>query len=557
MAQAGIMNLKVFFLGMGLFILLPGSSPAQEIDLKSLAERLDRLEKQNERLEKQNQELLQQIQQLKTPTEKGNPPPAPHVPEQKSPPAEKTSEKEKTAKEYVVGKNLHLEGDWKNGLWFETPDRAFRFKVGATTQFDMGWYGAADETVASIGAMNNLVEPGLALSDGMNFRRARLNFSGTIWEQVEFFGMYDFAQGLDLRRRTLGIDPAVSTLTDLEPAESVLFTEIYVGLIHMPGLDRIRIGRHRESLNFATATPAILYPWMERGLLFEAFNSDFNFSNGITLANNYLDNRVYSYFGFFQNNNRNFSAIGDGEYAYDVRFTGLPIWDEEEQRWLHLGIDYSYRNLHRGATRFRARPPVRTGISYQVPNVVNSGVIFSPDAQQIANLEFASAWGRWTFSAETAWSWVTNAYTGGLPANPAQLPPGVQARGTYIAQAAYVELLYFLTPDHRTYKLDRPGYDRVVPRRTFYFLDAEEAGTIWSSGAWEIGVRYDYLDLNSSGINGGLAQSVTFGLNWYLNPNTRVQTNYFLMNRSFSPEDRSARRNGDFHGLGIRFSLDF
>ena len=62
---------------------------------------------------------------------------------------------------------------------------------------------------------------------------------------------------------------------------------------------------------------------MERGLLFDAFNGDFNFSNGVTGAE-HLARRTASTpsSGFFHannNTNRGFFAVGDGEYAYDGR----------------------------------------------------------------------------------------------------------------------------------------------------------------------------------------------------------------------------------------------
>jgi phosphate-selective porin OprO/OprP len=199
---------------------------------------------------------------------------------------------------------------------------------------------------------------------------------------------------------------------------------------------------------------------------------------------------------------------------------------------------------------------VRVGNNFQVNNILDTGTIFSRDAQQIANLEFASACGPWTFSAEAATSWVTNAFTGGLPPLTGAIPKSTVAQGTYAAEAAYVELLYFLTPDHREYRKERPGHDRVAPRENFFFVDGDH-GPLWGRGAWEIGVRYDYLDLTDGGVNGGIGQAVTFAVNWYFNPNARFQWNYFVMHRGFNPADAAARASGDLQGLGFRVNMDF
>ena len=45
-------------------------------------------------------------------------------------------------------------------------------------------------------------------------------------------------------------------------------------------------------------------------------------------------------------------------------------------------------------------------------------------------------------------------------------------------------------------------------------------------GAWEVKARYSGLDLNDSNINGGELNNITTGLNWYLNPNTKIMWDY-------------------------------
>ena len=199
---------------------------------------------------------------------------------------------------------------------------------------------------------------------------------------------------------------------------------------------------------------------------------------------------------------------------------------------------------------------VRSGTSFQTPNILNTGTLFTPDAQQIANLEFAMAWHRFTFAAEAATSWVNDAYTGGFPRADGTLPPGVKLRGSYRPTAAYVEALYFLTPDHRKYVKDRPGYARVVPTRHL-LLPRRRKRPLLQPGGWEVGVRYDYLDLNDNNLNGGRGSAITGCVNWYLNSNTRVQANYSFMDRQLRRWDTSGRVDGGFHCFGLRFNMDF
>lgn len=461
----------------------------------------------------------------------------------------------------TIDPNPSMEAKWKNALQFESKDKAFRWAVGGVIQFDQSFFGANDAVVRSIGAFNNLVDPGLALQDSFAFRRARLRFSGLMWEQVEFFAQYEFAQSLDLRRRVLGINPPATTnpTNDFDPGDNVGFNEVYLGITKLPVLGTVRVGRHRESLNFVTATADNNQVWLERGLMFDAFNGDFNFSNGVTVSNTALDGRVYALLGLFRSNNnsnRGFYAVGDGEYVYDVRLTGLPVYDEGDKTWVHLGVDYSYRNPHANQTRYRARPNVRSGPGFLTPNVLGTGTIFTNDAQQIANFEFAMARGRFTMAAEVSGSWIANAVTGGLPLPDGSLPAGAVNRGTYSAAGGYVEAFCFLTDDHRKYVKDRPGYARVIPNSVFRFMNGP-CGRIVSCGAWEVGLRYESVDLADNGVNGGTGNAASACLNWYLNSNARIQANYAWQDRRFAPSNAAGLVNGPLHAFGLRFNVDF
>lgn len=465
---------------------------------------------------------------------------------------------------WEVGADRKMPGSWANGLVFESADKSFRMAIGGVNQFDMGWYNANKPLVRSVGTFNNLVDPGQTLQDGMDFRRARLRMGGVAWEQLEFFAQYEFANAIDLRQRTLGIaNPAGianPVLANFDPNEGPLFNEVYIGLLKLPLVGNVRVGRHRESFNFVTATADNNQLWMERGLMFDAFNGNYNFSQGVTVSRTYFNDRAYTLFGLFMQNNsagRQFASVGDGAYAYDGRLTCLPVYDEDERLWVHLGVDATYRNLYQNTVRYRARPNVRVGTSFQVPSIVDSGNVFSRDAQQIANVEYASAWGRWTFAAEGTMSVVNNAYTGGLPRPNGTLPAGVVSRGSYQTAGGYAELLCFLTPDHHTYQKDRPGYARVIPSQRFFFLEGSDGAWAFDTGAWEVGLRYDYVDLTNRGIDGGMAQGITGCVNWYMTSNARIQANYSWMQRDFGTPDRAGRVGGEVRAFGLRFNCDF
>ena len=78
-------------------------------------------------------------------------------------------------------------------------------------------------------------------------------------------------------------------------------------------------------------------------------------------------------------------------------------------------------------------------------------------------------------------------------------------------------------------------------------------------GAWQVGLRYNYLNLNDKGINGGVLNDITLGLNWFLNPNMKLQFNYSITDRHSpaSPGQPIGQSDGTIQGFGMRLAMDF
>ena len=76
-------------------------------------------------------------------------------------------------------------------------------------------------------------------------------------------------------------------------------------------------------------------------------------------------------------------------------------------------------------------------------------------------------------------------------------------------------------------------------------------------GAWEIAVRYDTIDLNDGPISGGEADQITLGLNWYLNPNTRIMWNYVMADMSNLDDGTPGGLDTDVNVFEMRFQIDF
>ena len=86
----------------------------------------------------------------------------------------------------------------------------------------------------------------------------------------------------------------------------------------------------------------------------------------------------------------------------------------------------------------------------------------------------------------------------------------------------YIFVSYFLTGENRVYNRKSATFGRIVPFGNFFRVRTEDGCIQTGKGAWEVGYRCSYLNLNDAGVFGGHVVDHTVGLNWYLNPYTKV-----------------------------------
>lgn len=84
-------------------------------------------------------------------------------------------------------------------------------------------------------------------------------------------------------------------------------------------------------------------------------------------------------------------------------------------------------------------------------------------------------------------------------------------------KAYYLQASWVLTGESRGYKAKDGVFDKVKPRGP--------------NGAWELAVRMDVAEGQQSPLGGANTrdtefEALTFGVNWYVNPNTRITFNY-------------------------------
>jgi phosphate-selective porin OprO/OprP len=337
----------------------------------------------------------------------------------------------------------------------------------------------------------------------------------------------------------------------------------------LPFLETVRIGQMHVPFGLEAYTSSRWVETLERSPLFDAFYQEF--APGIFVDKTFLDQRITTQHMFHRIDNFsqfNGASFGDGKYAYSGRVSALPVYEDDGRCLMHLGIAYQIRkgaqpvDFNSGTTppsnpptsvtdntdivRFRVRAGVRDSVGLQGDStrVVDTGNIIANDVQSL-NGEYLWIAGPLSLQSETCWAHTDGAF----------FPDSKQAtnRGNLDYWGTYVQVGYFLTGDNRTYDKRMGKYDRVKPLENFFLVRDENGRIQYGLGAWELVYRYGYVDLNDSGVHGGLYGEHTIGLNWFWNSNIKIQLNY-VDGQRFVP---TGAANGIVQSFALRAALEF
>ncbi len=387
---------------------------------------------------------------------------------------------------------------WKDGLRFETRDKRFALGVGGRIHCDWAFFDQDDELKWAVGDED----------DGTEFRRAWIQFRGTLYDSIQFKAEYDFAGNNG----------------------DAKFKDVYIGVEDLPWVGNVKVGHFREPFGFEQLTSANYLTFMERALP-DVLTPGRNM--GLLSYDSPLNKRLTWAIGAFKGVD-DFPSDDDSDedqgYAVTARVTGLPWYADEGRRWLHLGVAYSRRNPDGAVLGWKARPEAHLANRYVNTEGIAGYRLADARMDDVAEwgMEAALTCGPFSVQGEYMLAEVDT-----------------DSAGRRAFDGYYVQAGYFLTGECRPYTPASGLVGRVRPRRNFSL--GEERG--W--GAWEVALRYSELDLDDGPIRGGVEENYTFGLNWYLNANTRVMWNYVLANIEHDLYD------GDLQVFQTRFQVDF
>jgi phosphate-selective porin OprO/OprP len=353
---------------------------------------------------------------------------------------------------------------WREGLRFETADKKVKLRIAGRLQND--WMFASAET--------SLEDKLGHLEGGTEFRRARIELSGSLFGNVEFKFDYDLGGG------------------DAEIKDS------YVGLTKIPGLGTFRVGHFKEPFGMDQLTSGSQLTFLERSLA-DLFSPARN--TGFAVMNSTASQRVTWAAGLFADTD-NYGERKDNQKDFNLtlRLTALPWYRQDGRGLVHLGAAYSRRSPNDGVLRYRQRPESHLAYYFVDTKPMPADAVNQFGLEAAVVLE--------TFSLQ-------GEYVGVMVDSPSAGDP---AFNSY-----YVYGTWFLTGESRSYNKPSGVFGRVTPRANW--------GGEGGFGAWELALRYSHLDLTDGLALGGVLDDYTVALNWYLNPHTKVQFEFVRAER--------------------------
>ena len=257
----------------------------------------------------------------------------------------------------------------------------------------------------------------------------------------------------------------------------------------------IQLGHFKTQNSFDEINSSKYTTILERAAFTDAFELDRRL--GIALRN-FGDNYSVEV-GAFLTNLDNVSGNEEG-WAASGRVTYSPILEDDLK--VHLGASFRYRNQgdDENLLEFRQRP-----FTENTDRIISTGNIAETDTFLQAEV-----------IAQYRQFWVASEYAVTL----ANTDLGLAGVGDPTFTGWYAETGFYIGGDrvYKKGKFDRPTIDRPVTKGGY--------------GAFSGTLRYDTLDLNSSGIEGGTQDTVAVAADWWPTRYTRLSINYFYSNNS-------------------------
>lgn len=360
-------------------------------------------------------------------------------------------------------------------------------------------------------------------SNGVEFRRLYLGLKGAGFDVIEYKLEFDFAG----TNTNTAANPYTSTVTSTSNA-NVQAKDVYLQINELPLAGHVRIGNFYEPFGLEATTSDLNLTFMERS------NTD------IISPDRHIGIMTFDHFGDNQNTLWELggfcSAGGDGGMIYQDsgsytastlagRLVWLPWYDEATngRGLLHLGLAGNYGKAWANQYPLAKGPDTRPADSHL--SLPYNYTMTNVDYFEEVGAEMAWVYGPFSVQSEFAGAYATKTNGTNSPIN-----------------SFYIQTSYFLTGENRVYDRTMGSWGRIRPFENFFRVRDVDGNVCTGKGAWEVAYRWDTIDftdaLSTAGVVSGAPAMAsrfnnhTLGLNWYLNPFTKLMFNYVYSTES-------------------------
>ncbi len=428
--------------------------------------------------------------------------------------------------------------DSKGGLEvFSLDDSDYWFKLGGRIFVDQAFFDTNDNSI-------------YPFPSGADIRSARLNMKGGVGNHWVYKLELNFVDGEytdDLA--SPGLSKFGEVFIGYAVCDDLFFS---AGQISVPfGLENWASASDLPFMEMSVASDAFA-PYYGIGLYGEWHGDFFTFAATAYHpggAGTIQKGDVISTAAFVPGAGPDGSAPGSDPWGVGGRLTFAPVHDDFTV--YHGGVSYRYESMNPYANSFNyiAGLEVR---SRQTPDIfTNIPPNSTTENNQVWGLELAGRWGPFILQGEYMHADVSR--------DDVFIVNYVNVGGGDLDfYGYYVEATYVLTGETREYDFDTGTFGRVHPS--------------CRNGAWELGVRYSYVDLIDnqafatvafidpdvpfndptaavvSDAIVGAVHSTTIGLTWWVSDNVRFLANYSRMDLP---------NNSDANALGFRAQVNW
>jgi phosphate-selective porin OprO/OprP len=347
---------------------------------------------------------------------------------------------------------------------FEIKDGDFSFRLGGRIMMD---YSLPSEDVTPMGS-------------NLFMRRARIEFSGTMFKDWEYSAEYDFAEN------TLATKDLFVTYKGWENQE-------------------VLIGQFKQPWSLEELSSSKQLTFMERSLMNGTWSTAHRAGLGWRHFGDSHSLTVSAYGKEIGTPNVGVGSNGDEPISYGARFVWAPLRTDDSL--FHIGMAYASEEIETGAgLRLRARPEAR--VSNSNARLIDTGVIADATGDTKTGIEVAFMKGGFSIQGE---------YQIVDVASVVERDPSFSGY--------YVEARWFPAGEVRPYKMNTGAFSGIKP------LSIE--------GAWEFRARLSNVDLEDGcvsavvaapcvGANGqaGSEDNLSVGVTYYPNANIRWMLEY-------------------------------